>query len=222
MGRGIATLNRRAASDGVGVARARTARVRGSAGRRRAYASPGSPNPAIRGRRTRPAASTRPRPVAALTPVNSRPREAPRLKTEHEPHRQEDAVTLSTRQRAEIRALLDARHASLLEEIREELEDSTSTQYIELIDRSPADEGDQSVGDALADLNLAIIDRHVNELRDVERARERIADGTFGVCIDCGDDIAFERLASYPTAKRCVVCQQQRERTYAHGRTPSL
>ncbi len=131
-------------------------------------------------------------------------------------------MALSKSQLAEITALLDERHAALLEEVRDELEDSHDSQYIELIDGSPADEGDQSIGDALADLNLAIIDRHIREIRDLERARARVADATFGACIDCGDDIAFDRLKSYPTAKRCLVCQQQRERTYAHEGTPTL
>ena len=43
-----------------------------------------------------------------------------------------------------------------------------------------------------------------------------------GICIDCGDAVAYERLAAYPTAKRCLGCQQQRERTYAHQGTPRL
>ncbi len=128
----------------------------------------------------------------------------------------------SKRQMTELAKRLDERHAALLEEVRDELEASQNTQYIELIDGAPGDEGDQSMGDALADLNLAIIDRHVRELREIEAAKERIADRTFGSCLDCGDDIAYERLASYPTAQRCVVCQAQHERTYAHERTPTL
>jgi DnaK suppressor protein len=35
------------------------------------------------------------------------------------------------------------------------------------------------------------------------------------VCVDCGDGIAFNRLQAYPTAKRCIVCQEKREKQYA-------
>ena len=45
---------------------------------------------------------------------------------------------------------------------------------------------------------------------------------TYGICIDCGDAVAYERLAAYPAAKRCVRCQQQREHAHARQGTPKL
>ncbi len=117
---------------------------------------------------------------------------------------------------------LDQQYESLLEEVRDALEKSENQQYVELIGRAPADSGDQATGDALADLNLAIIDRHVLEIRDMEAAKARIRDGSFGTCIDCGGDIEFERLLAYLTAKRCFICQRQREKTYAHEGNPTL
>lgn len=131
-------------------------------------------------------------------------------------------MALPNKQLSELSRILDQRREALLEEVRDELEKTENTQYVELIDRSPADEGDQSVGDALADLNLTIIDRHIQEIRDIEAAKARIKDGSFGTCIGCGDEISVERLRAYPTAKRCVRCQQQREKTYAHERMPTL
>ncbi|MDE2209049.1 MAG: TraR/DksA family transcriptional regulator [Betaproteobacteria bacterium] len=131
-------------------------------------------------------------------------------------------MALSKARLAELAGRLDRRRDALLEEVRDALEHSENQQYIELIGRVPPDIGDQSVGDALADLNLAIIDRHVQELRDIDAAKLRINAGTYGVCIDCGEHIDVERLRAYPTAKRCRPCQQQREKTYAHEGTPSL
>ncbi|MGA8030864.1 MAG: TraR/DksA family transcriptional regulator [Casimicrobiaceae bacterium] len=131
-------------------------------------------------------------------------------------------MALSRSQVTELANQLDQRRQTLLEEVRDELEHSENQQYIEIIGRVPADVGDESVGDALADLNLAIIDRHVQELRDIDAAKLRVRDGSFGICIDCGGDIGFERLRAYPTAKRCRPCQEHREKTYAHQGTPSL
>jgi len=131
-------------------------------------------------------------------------------------------MSLSPTQLSQFARLLDERYATLLEEVRGELEASQNLQYIELIDRVPADVGDQSVGDALADFNLAIVDRHVQEIRDIEAAKRRIEDGGYGVCTDCNDEIDPARLAAYPTAKRCHACQQQGERTYRHEATPRL
>jgi RNA polymerase-binding protein DksA len=131
-------------------------------------------------------------------------------------------VALTKTQVAKLERKLDRQYESLLEEVRDALEKSENQQYAELIDRAPADSGDQATGDALADLNLAIIDRHVRELRDIEAARARIRDGGFGTCIDCGGDIGYERLLACLTAMRCFTCQRQHERTYAHEGNPKL
>ncbi|HTT38936.1 MAG TPA: TraR/DksA family transcriptional regulator [Burkholderiales bacterium] len=131
-------------------------------------------------------------------------------------------MNLTDTQLSELRRNLDQRHASLLEEVRDELEKSENQQYVELLGRTPGDIADESVADALADLNLGIVDRHILEIRDIEAARARIQAGSFGTCIACGTEIEFERLLAYPTAKRCLACQQHRERTYAHQPTPKL
>ena len=131
-------------------------------------------------------------------------------------------MALTKIQISKLERTLDKQYASLLEEVRDALDHSENQQYVELIDRAPADSGEQAVGDALADLNLAIIDRHVRELRDIEATRERIGGGGFGTCGDCGGDIGYERLLAYPTAKRCFICQRQHEKTYAHEGNPTL
>jgi RNA polymerase-binding transcription factor DksA len=66
------------------------------------------------------------------------------------------------------------------------------------------------------------MDRQVTELRDIEAAFARVKAGEYGVCVDCGQDIEFPRLKAYPTAKRCLQCQEKRERTFAHGGRPKL
>ena len=131
-------------------------------------------------------------------------------------------MSLPQTELADLVRRLDERHVALLEEVRAALEASENLQYVELLDRAPADVGDQSVADALADLNLSFVDRHVRELRDIEAAKARVEDRSYGKCVDCGDDIAPERLRAWPTAKRCHACQQQRERTYRHDGTPRL
>ncbi len=131
-------------------------------------------------------------------------------------------MALTPTQLARLDAELTRRYEALLEEVRDQLEATENQQYVELIGRAPADAGDQSVGDMLADLNLGMIDRDIQEIRDIEAARARRKDGSFGICIDCRADVDFERLLAYPTAKRCLACQQQHERTYAHAGTPKL
>jgi RNA polymerase-binding transcription factor DksA len=57
----------------------------------------------------------------------------------------------------------------------------------------------------------ATINQDVEDMRDIDAARERLAAGTYGGCIDCGEAIAYERLLAYPTAKRCTHCQRLHE-----------
>lgn len=86
------------------------------------------------------------------------------------------------------------------------------------------DVGEDSVADLLVSMNLTMLDREVNELRDVEAALARIQEGTYGRCRDCGREIERERLEAYPTATRCIEDQQRYEASRAGGAdlTPSL
>jgi RNA polymerase-binding protein DksA len=44
------------------------------------------------------------------------------------------------------------------------------------------------------------------DLRAVDAALARIADGTFGVCERCGRPIGIDRLNARPTAELCIDC----------------
>ena len=105
---------------------------------------------------------------------------------------------------------------ALVREVRAGLENPADQHRIDLLNREPGDVGDESVADALADFNVARLDRQIQQMRDIDAAFQRIKDGSYGVCIDCGNDIGFNRLQAYPTAKRCIVCQEKYEREYAH------
>jgi DnaK suppressor protein len=48
-------------------------------------------------------------------------------------------------------------------------------------------------------------------LRLIERALKRIADGSFGKCVGCGDQIQDQRLQALPWTQLCLRCQGERE-----------
>lgn len=131
-------------------------------------------------------------------------------------------MALTQEQLARITKELEGVYEALLEDIRNGQDANGNTKIAELLGRVPADSADVSVADALADLNVELIDRHVHGLRDVEAARQRIADASFGLCVDCEADVGFERLLAYPTARRCLPCQEKREKMFAHKGTPRL
>jgi DnaK suppressor protein len=49
-------------------------------------------------------------------------------------------------------------------------------------------------------------------LEDLVFALARLDDGSYGVCAACGLPIPLERLEAVPTTRRCVPCQEHRER----------
>jgi len=53
--------------------------------------------------------------------------------------------------------------------------------------------------------------RRRQKLRQIEGALERIEEGEFGYCRECGEDIAAARLDVDPTALLCIVCAEAQE-----------
>ena len=65
-------------------------------------------------------------------------------------------------------------------------------------DRATEREGDE-VLESLGTVELT-------ELKQINAALARVAEGTFGVCVKCGEDISNERLKVIPHAARCRNC----------------
>lgn len=128
---------------------------------------------------------------------------------------------LNDKQLGEFKKMLDERFAELREEIRQELLESDEAHYIDLAGQVH-DLEEESVADLLIDLELAEIDRHVEEIREIDAALMRIARGIYGVCAECEDEIELDRLRAYPTARRCEPCQANFERNHAGPRHSTL
>ncbi|HJU22809.1 MAG TPA: TraR/DksA C4-type zinc finger protein [Casimicrobiaceae bacterium] len=131
-------------------------------------------------------------------------------------------MALSKKELAKLSRRLDERRQALMREVHDELEETDRREFGSLVGVLPGDTGDQSVADTEAHLNVAMTDRHAGELLSIDRAKARIAEGTYGICIDCGGEIGFERLCAYPTAERCIQDQERVERTYAQENRPTL
>ena len=128
---------------------------------------------------------------------------------------------LNKSQIRDLKKILDKRFFDLREEIRLELLDTDDQTYIELAGRVH-DTAEASVADLLVDLQLADIDRHIQETRDIDAALMRIAAGKYGICSYCKTSIAIERLHAYPTAKRCHRCQVNYEHVYTPTKGSSM
>ena len=109
---------------------------------------------------------------------------------------------------------INTRKNILLEEIREVLARSKNEYQVDLLG-GLGDAGDLAAASMIRDITEAEVIRDIGEVRDIAAAEDRIAAGTFGLCIDCEAPIRYKRLDAYPTAKRCFSCQVIRERVLA-------
>ena len=109
----------------------------------------------------------------------------------------------------------DARQS--LEQMLRELDSATSTLEAEGAgDSGELSHVDQHPGDTASDLTdadnqNAVLENSAQQRAEVEAALARIEDGTFGVCVDCGQPIPEARLEVRPEAARCVEDQAKYE-----------
>ena len=87
----------------------------------------------------------------------------------------------------------------------------TAPPGVGLVAGDPADLADRADDDVLRDNEQNAVLRELRELHAIEAQRARIAGDRAGVCIDCGDQVGFERLRAQPSAARCVDCQDSYE-----------
>lgn len=130
---------------------------------------------------------------------------------------------LSPSETAAFRERLRARDVELRRTIHAALMNSDDKTYAEVAGRV-LDAGEASVADFMADAKIIEIEKEVAEQAEVIAALARVTNGSYGQCVDCGDDVGAKRLDAELTARRCIRCQTHYERTH-RGRTngtPSL
>lgn len=70
---------------------------------------------------------------------------------------------------------------------------------------------DQANGELEKDLFFHLHERESRVIKEIYQALGRIAEGTFGLCEDCGERISQGRLRANPSATLCLECQKVRE-----------
>ncbi len=69
-----------------------------------------------------------------------------------------------------------------------------------------ADSEEQATDLENQDALVGIKKSEIQEIRQIQGALKRIAEGTYGVCVQCGADIDPKRLKALPIATRCISC----------------
>ena len=108
--------------------------------------------------------------------------------------------------------------ATQLTQMRTEVLDRLRAQRGGVLSRADAsaqardtESDDWAKADTERDLAYALEERESAELVAIDAALQRVADGSYGLCVDCGTPIATARLHANPTAMRCVACQARAE-----------
>jgi len=77
---------------------------------------------------------------------------------------------------------------------------------------STMDIGDLSQLGLSEDIDYAILNMYLERLRNIEDALERLEEGTYGYCEECGKPIGVKRLKALPFTRYCIKCQEMKEK----------
>jgi RNA polymerase-binding protein DksA len=108
---------------------------------------------------------------------------------------------LEERQRVEhALATLRAEHPGSLEDEVDETSPTTDNNLAETATATLGREIDYTLGDNAEQV-----------LSEIDEALQRVEDGTYGICVNCGEEIPRERLEANPWASLCIDCKRKAE-----------
>lgn len=96
----------------------------------------------------------------------------------------------------------------LIERSKELEEKLTALSGEKLTDDEVQDPGDQALTSTMESLRSSFQNSETEEFKRIRKALLQIDQGVYGTCVDCGDEIHLKRLIMYPTAQRCLACQE--------------
>ena len=76
-----------------------------------------------------------------------------------------------------------------------------------------ADALDEVQLSAERELTTRNLERESRLLRNVRAALDQIAEGTYGTCLECDEEISHKRLHAMPWATLCITCQERADGT---------
>ena len=91
--------------------------------------------------------------------------------------------------------------------VRRESEEKSHSSY----HRSDFDEGSDVEFDTQEDVDIALIQMKAKTLEKINLALDRLEEGIYGLCPDCGEEISQLRLRVLPFAIRCKDCEELSE-----------
>ncbi len=104
-----------------------------------------------------------------------------------------------------------------LVEIRQRIQGNMEVMGREALQADDTDTDADNVADHGSDaferyMSIELMQNEAATLRQIEGALERMAEGRYGLCEECGEAIVFARLEALPFATTCVPCRERQER----------
>jgi DnaK suppressor protein len=119
-------------------------------------------------------------------------------------------LPLTAAQRQRLEQILRQEHGELSARRKAYLGGLTRAEHAREVLLQDGDDAPQRASDR--EIDLQRVEEDVARLADIDAALQRIAEGTYGVCRECGEDIPAGRLEVAPYTRYCVACEAQRER----------
>ncbi|WP_018123422.1 RNA polymerase-binding protein DksA [Desulfovibrio oxyclinae] len=104
-----------------------------------------------------------------------------------------------------FREMLTGMLDDILKKSDQTLEDMTETGEVY------ADPADRATAESDRAFTLRLRDRERKLIKKIQQALQRIDDGDFGLCQECGDDISVPRLKARPMTTLCIECKSKQE-----------
>jgi DnaK suppressor protein len=73
------------------------------------------------------------------------------------------------------------------------------------------DTGDVASQEVNQAFKIRLREREQKLLKKIDSALQRVEDGTFGTCDDCGEAIEVKRLMARPVTTLCIECKSRQE-----------
>lgn len=93
----------------------------------------------------------------------------------------------------------------VLEKSDATIEDMTDTMEVF------ADPADRATMESDRAFVLRLRDRERRLIKKIQSALQRLEDGSYGICDECGEDISIPRLKARPVTKLCIKCKSKQE-----------
>ncbi|KGA92779.1 TraR/DksA family transcriptional regulator [Leptospirillum ferriphilum] len=109
-----------------------------------------------------------------------------------------------------LREILLSKQTEVERDIRQHLARQIGPENEHRLD-SALDQGDLSSIDMGEGVDLALLEMRNKTRKAIHQALQRLGEGTYGYCEECGGEIEEKRLKVMPFAQLCIVCQRKKE-----------